>query len=377
MVETEITNVIIITLTTFLFSAFIMPLMKRIAHHIGAIDVPRQDEENRHIHKEPIPKLGGVGIFLSFLLGYMLFGVHSIQMNAILIGSFIIVLTGVIDDIKSLRASQKLIGQLAAACVIVFYGKILLNDVTAFGFAFDFGLWSYPLTILFIVGCINVINLIDGLDGLSGGITSIFYLTIGIIAFFQGRYGTLEMTLAFIMLGSTLGFLLYNFYPAQIFAGDCSMFMGFIIAVISLLGFKGTALTSLFVPLTILGIPILDTFFAIIRRILKKQPPFQADRGHLHHQLLGMNFSHRTTVLIIYGINILFALASIFYQLKDPLMGKILYILLFLIVLWFVLTTSIISDKSPEAMKTLETKVKETVKRKTATSKSTKKKHSK
>jgi len=364
MLGQEIKNVILITISTFIFSACLMPLMKKIANHINAIDVPRKDEGNRHIHTRSVPKLGGVGIFLSFLFGYMLFGVHSIQMNAVLIGSFIIVLTGIIDDIKPLKASHKLIGQLASASVIAFYGKILLNDITAFGFAFDFGVWAYPLTIFFVIACVNIINLIDGLDGLSGGISSIFYLTIGIISFVQGRYNTLEMTLAFIMLGSTLGFLLHNFYPAKIFAGDCSMFMGFIIAVIALLGFKGTTLTSFLVPIIILGIPILDTFFAIIRRTLKGQPPFQADKQHLHHQLLGMNFSQRTTVLIIYGINILFALASIFYLLKDPIMGKILYILLFLIVLWFVFATSIISEKNPETIKKIDKMVKEKVKTK-------------
>lgn len=358
MTKGVLNNILLIVTTTLIFSAIIMPLMKIIANHIGAIDVPRKDEGNRHIHTKPIPKLGGVGIFLSFLFGYMLFGVHSIQMNSILIGSFIIVLTGIIDDIKEIRASQKLIGQVAAAAIVVFYGGILLNNVTAFGFYFDFGIWSYPLTIIFIIACINIINLIDGLDGLSGGISSIFYLTIGIISIFQGRIGTLEMTLTFIMLGSTLGFLIHNFYPAKIFAGDCSMFMGFTIAIISLLGFKGTMLTSLFVPITILAIPILDTFFAIVRRALKRQPIFAADKQHLHHQLLGMNFSHRTTVLIIYVINILFALASLFYTLKDPQIGVIIYVVLFILVVWFVMHTSIISEKSATKIKAMEKKVK-------------------
>ncbi len=335
--------------------------MKRIAHHIGAIDMPRNDEGNRHIHTKPIPKLGGVGIFLAFLIGYMLFGIQSIQMNSVLIGSFIIILTGIIDDIKSIRAGQKLIGQFLAACVIVFYGGILLNNITAFGYSLDFGIWSYPLTIIFIVSCVNIINLIDGLDGLSSGISSIFFLTIGIIGFFQGRSGSLVMILTFIMLGATLGFLLHNFYPAKIFCGDCAMFFGFIIAIITLLEFKGPALTSLFVPLMILGIPILDTLFAIIRRILKHQPPFSPDKEHIHHQLLGMNFSQRTTVLIIYGIDILFASASIFYTLKDPIIGKILYILIFIIVVWFVFRTTVISTKNKEVVDNLIEKMEETI----------------
>ncbi len=346
-----------IVLVTFLFSAIIMPMMKKIAYHVGALDVPNKKEGKRHIHKKTTPKLGGVGIFLAFLFGYMLFGEQSIRMNSILIGSFIVVLTGIVDDIKPIRAYQKLIGHIVAACIIVFYGQITLNDVTALGFSIDFGMFTPIISILFIVACTNIINLIDGLDGLSGGICSIFFITIGIIGFYQGRAGSLVMILTFIMLGSTLGFLLHNFYPAKIFAGDCATFLGFIIAVITLLEFKGAALTSFFVPVMILGIPILDTLFAIIRRLLKKEPPFKADKEHLHHQLLGMNFSQRNTVLIIYGINILFALASILYTIKDPILGKIIYIVLFIIVLWFVLHTSIISESTQKRTKKIEEKI--------------------
>ena len=165
------------------------------------------------------------------------------------------------------------------------------------------------------------------------------------------------MILTLIMLGSTLGFLLHNFHPAKIFAGDCATFMGFIIAIITLLEFKGPALISFFVPVTILGIPILDTLFAIIRRLLRGQPPFQADKEHLHHQLLGMNFSQTTTVLIIYAINILFALASIFYTLKDPIVGQVIYIVIFILVIWFVFHTTIISDKSPEIGNKIKNKI--------------------
>ena len=340
-----------IVLVTFVFTALIMPIVKRIAIHVGAIDVPRADEGHRHIHKKATPMFGGVGIFLGFLFGYMLFGEQSVRMNAILIGSFIIILTGIMDDVKPIRAYQKMIGHIIAACIIVFYGQITLDNISAFGYSLDFGMFAPWITIFFIVACTNIINLIDGLDGLSGGVCSIFYLTIGIIGFYQGRGGSLVMVLAFIMLGSTLGFLLHNFYPAKIFAGDCATFMGFIISIITLLEFKGPALTSFFVPIMILGIPILDTLFAIIRRLLKGQPPFKADKQHLHHQLLGMNFSQRTTVLIIYGINLLFAAASILYTIKDPVLGKIIYIIIFIIVLWFVLHTTIISDKTPTTKK--------------------------
>ena len=346
-----------IVIITFIFSAIIMFLMRKVAVHVNAMDNPRSEEGNRHIHKTATPKLGGVGIFLSFLFGYMLFGEQSVRMNSILIGSFIIILASIVDDINPIKATQKLIAQIVAACVIVFYGGILLDVITAFGYTFDFGILAYPITIFFIVACTNIINLIDGLDGLSGGICTIFYITIAIIGAFQGRFGSLVMVLTLIMLGSTLGFLLHNFHPAKIFAGDAATFMGFIIAVITLLEFKGPALISFFVPVSILAIPILDTLFAIIRRLLKGQPPFQADKLHLHHQLLGMNFSHVTTVLIIYGINILFATATLVFVLVDPKIGQIMFYIIFVIVAWFVFHTTIISDKSPQIMQKLEKKI--------------------
>ena len=346
-----------IVLVTFLFSALIMVLMRKVAYHIGAVDVPTEAEGKRHIHKRAVAKLGGVGIFLGFLFGYMLFGEQSIRMNSILIGSFIIILTSIVDDIKSIKASYKLLGHLAAACVIVFYGGILLNNITAFGLHFDFGWVAYPLTIFFLVACTNIINLIDGLDGLSGGICSIFFATIAIIALSQGRYNSLVLILSLIMLGSTIGFLLHNFYPAKIFAGDAATFLGFIIGVITLLEFKGPALISFFVPVAILGIPILDTLFAIIRRLLKGQPPFKADKEHLHHQLLNLTSSQVKTVLIIYFIDILFALASIFYVLFDKTIGEVIYIIIFIIFLWFILHTTIISEKSPKMTKKIKNKI--------------------
>lgn len=329
---------------TLLVVASIIPFIKKIAMHIGALDIPNE----RKVHKNPIPRLGGLGIFIGFLVGYMLFGQPSVQMNSILIGSFIILLTGIFDDIKPISAKTKLLGQFAAGAVIVFYGDILLTHVTVFGQLIEFGVLSYPITLIFIVACTNIINLIDGLDGLSSGISSIFYLSTVIICFFQNRFG-LEFTLALIALGSTLGFLIHNFNPAKIFAGDSgALFMGFIIAIISLLGFKTTVITSIFIPLMILAVPILDTLFAIIRRTLNHKKISEPDKEHLHHQLLKMKISHRNTVLIIYVINILFATASILYTLndtKDIFVGRIIYAVLMVLVLWFVFKTDIITSK--------------------------------
>ena len=347
-------EVFLMVIVTFIFTALVMPFTNKIAYHIGAIDIPK---DKRRVHTKPIPKLGGLGIYAGFLFGYMLFGVHSIQMNSILIASFIIIITGLIDDIKTLRAREELIGQLLAALVITFYGKILLTNITILGFNIEFGIFSYIITIFFILGCTNVIRLIDGLDGLSSGISAIFFLTIGIIAFFQGRVETLEITLTFIMLGASLGFLIHNFNPAYLFAGESgSSFLGFIIAIISLLGYKGTLLTSLLVPIMILAIPILDTLFAIIRRLLKRKPIFEADKEHLHHQFLMMNFSQKGTVLVIYVIDILFSLASIFYALQNPMQGILIYFILLILVIWFILHTSIISQRMSDKVKEFERK---------------------
>lgn len=339
-------KILLMVFIPFAFVTLIMPFIKQLAIKIGAVDTPG----GRHIHKKVMPKLGGLAIFFGFLLGYMIFGEHSDQMNSVLIGSFIIVITGICDDICSLKPSEKLLGQLVAACIIAFYGKILLVDISAFGIYLNFGIFTYPLTIGFILACINCINLIDGLDGLSGGISAIYYLTIGIIGILVGKVD-LEFVLTFVMLGSTLGFLVHNFYPAKIFAGDTgSMFMGFIIAVIALLGFKNVTMTSLIIPLLILAIPILDTLFAIIRRALKGEKIFEGDACHVHHQLLSRNLSQRATVLIIYFIDLLFAFASIVYIIdKENKFSYYIYGVLAIIVLLFVWNTNIIFDR--EALK--------------------------
>lgn len=344
-----ISRIILMILVPFIFVVLIIPYIRKIAIKVGAVDVPR----TRHIHKKVMPKLGGLGIFLGFLLGYMIFGTHSSMMNAILIGSFLILIIGVMDDIVELGSLTKFVGQLAAACVITFYGNILLSDISAFGIYINFSWFSYPLTIFFILGCINCINLIDGLDGLSGGISSIYFLTIGIIATMQGKLG-LDFVIAFVMLGSTLGFLMYNFYPAVIFAGDSgSMFMGYMISVIALLGFKNVTMTSLIIPLFVLAIPILDTIFAILRRTIKRESIVKGDRFHIHHQLLNKNYSQRTTVIVMLGIDLLFAAASIIYVIGDKKLGYIIYGILLVIVLVFVLTTNVIIDRE-----TLKTKLK-------------------
>ena len=321
----EIKNVLLMVLVTFVFVALFIPVVKKMAEFIGAMDIPNA----RKVHKVPIPRLGGLGIYAGFLLGYMLFGVHSVQMNAILIGSFIILVTGIFDDIKPVPAKWKLLAQTVGASIVPLYGGILLQDISAFGLYIDFGILAYPITIIFIVAIINCINLIDGLDGLSSGIASIYFLTIGVIAMLLNNSNGLDIILTFIMLGSTLGFLVHNFNPAKIFMGDSgSMFLGYIIAVIALLGFKNITLTSFLVPMLLLAIPIMDTLFAIL---------FDDE------------------VLFIYFVDILFAIASILYAVGNKMLGTnkygiIIYVILFILTLLLVLKTNIIwnHDKKKE-----------------------------
>ncbi len=321
-------------ITSFLVSLILVPICKKIAVHVDALDIPNE----RKVHKVPMPRLGGLAIFLSFLLCYMFFGVITTQMLSIIIASIVIIFFGIIDDIKPLKARYKLIGQIIAASIIVFYGDIVLREVYFLNYYINFGAATPYITLFFIVGCINAINLIDGLDGLASGISTIYFVTIAIIALITNRIGGLDITLSIIMAGATLGFLVYNFPPAKIFMGDTgSQFLGFIIAVISLLGFKNVTFNSLAVPIIILSIPIFDTLFAILRRFLKGESIGTPDKEHFHHQLLKMKFSVRTTVVIIYIINIIFALTSILITLGDNKIASYIYavlVIFLIIVVW-------------------------------------------
>ena len=341
--QITVVQAIKIVLVTLISSIILVPFIKKIAEHVGAVDIPNK----RKVHNGLIPRLGGLAIYLSFLLGYILFAGQSIEMISILIGSFVIIITGIIDDIKSLPPKFKFSGQLIASLIVVLYGGITLSEVTLFGYYFRFTpMVGNIIAIFLILGCINAINLIDGLDGLAAGISSIYFLTIGIIAFVINQSASLDISLTFIMLGSTLGFLVHNFYPARIFMGDSgSMFLGFIISVIALLGFKNITFTSFVVPLLILAVPILDTSFAIVRRLLKHEKITAPDREHLHHQFLNKKISHRTTVIIIYIIDALFAFASIIYVINNRVLGEIIYAVLFVIIGWLVLGTNIISER--------------------------------
>ena len=335
-------NVFIIVIVTFLASLILVPIVKKIAIHINAMDEPNE----RKIHKVPMPRLGGLAIFLAFLLGYMLYGEISTQMLSILIGSFLLILVGIVDDIHSVKARYKLIVQIVAAAIVVLYGDLSFTELSVFGYKIYFNeFFGSLLSIIFIVAITNAINLIDGLDGLAAGISSIYFLTIAIIAFILNRIGGLDVIISLIMLGSTLGFLFHNFPPAKIFMGDTgSLFLGFMISIIALLGYKVTTFTSLIVPIVILAIPIFDTVFAILRRLIKGQNIGVADKEHFHHQLLKMKYSPTKSILIIYVIDIAFAAVSIFYILGDNQIAIAIYVVLMILLLFVILKTDVLFE---------------------------------
>ncbi len=296
----------------FVASIILTPLIKKLAFAIGATDKPNQ----RKVHQKIMPRLGGLAIFISFIIGLLFLRPTDEYSIFIIIGSFIIIITGILDDMFELSAKVKLLGQIAAALVVVLPGvQVDFINIPIFGGQIEFGFLSIPLTVLWIVGITNAINLIDGLDGLAAGVSSIALITISGMAFLKGDIFVMSMGL--IVLGSTLGFLVYNFHPAKIFMGDTgALFLGYIISVLALLGFKNITILSLIIPVIILGVPISDTLFAIIRRFVNKQPLSAPDKSHLHHCLLKLGYSHRQTVLIIYGIAAMFGLAAVIFSMS-------------------------------------------------------------
>ena len=339
-------NIFLIVGVTFLASILFVEMMRRVAIFLKVLDVPN---DKRKIHTKPMPLLGGIGIFLAFLLGYMLFAPKNNLMLSILISSFLIMLLGLFDDMTKSETPMpnkyKVLVQLVVAAIVVFYGGLKLTKASFFGLTLNFGFVSPFLTMLIIVAIINAINLIDGLDGLCAGISSIYFLTIAVLGFMLNKFGGLDVILSLIMLGSTLGYLVHNFPPARIYQGDAgSTFLGLMISVIFLIGFKTTTLTSLIIPMFLLAIPIMDTLFAIIRRKLKGQKIDHADKEHIHHQFL-KKFNKTSTLLIIYAINIVFSITTIIYALGDKKTVIVCYLVLVAIVLYLILKTDIIVER--------------------------------
>lgn len=312
----------------FISSILLTPLVKRLAFKIGATDKPNQ----RKVHQKIMPRLGGLAIYLSFIIGMLVLRPDSPYAMPIILGSIVIVITGILDDMMELSAKIKFIAQIGAAAIVVVWGGIDVEFINLpFGGHIQFGYLSIPLTILWIVGITNAINLIDGLDGLAAGVSSIALITISGMAIIMNN--GFVTVVASLVLASTLGFLLYNFHPAKIFMGDTgALFLGFMISVLSLLGFKNVAVISFIVPVIILGVPISDTFFAIIRRLVNKKPLSAPDKSHLHHCLLRLGFTHRQTVLMIYAMAAFFGLAAIIFSQAKLLGGFFLIVVLLIMI---------------------------------------------
>lgn len=269
---------------------------------IGAVDKPN----SRKVHRGVMPRLGGLALYLGFVVAVLLTQPLTSQVLGLLIGGTLIVLVGIADDLWDVPPVLKLLGQVVAASILVAFNiKVdFITNPVSHGLI-PLGLLSVPVTVFWVIAITNAINLIDGLDGLAAGVAAIAALTLAVVAWTQGQM--LVVILALILAAGIFGFLKYNFNPASIFMGDTgSMFLGFNLGALAIMGVtKVTTLIALFIPVLVLGIPIFDTLFAIIRRYGNNQPIFQADKEHLHHRLLALGLTHRQTVLAIYGLNLL------------------------------------------------------------------------
>lgn len=304
------------------------PLIKKLAIKYGFVDKP----DHRKVHQSLMPRLGGLAIVIGTLAGFLYFTPKSSYILPIAIGGLIILVIGVLDDKYTLSAKTKFLAQLVAAAIVVLSGVDIDFISLPFGERIQLGTFGIILSILWIVGVTNAINLIDGLDGLAGGVSAIALGSILMMSILNNQF--IVVPLCIILIGSIIGFLFFNFHPAQIFMGDTgALFLGYSIAVISMMGlFKSVTLFSLIIPVIILGIPIFDTFFAILRRILNKQKISAPDKSHLHHCLLSLGFTHRKTVLIIYAMGIFFGVSAIIFS-TSTLWGSLIFIgLLFILV---------------------------------------------
>lgn len=313
-------------------SVILTPLVKKFAIKVGVIDIPK---DKRRVHKKPIPLLGGIAIYLSFLITVIIKrGNLTNSEKGILIGATIIVIAGFLDDKYDLKPIYKLLFQVLAAIVLVTFDLRIINITNPFSNSnpwLSTGILSIPLTLIWVVGITNAINLIDGLDGLAAGVALISSVTLFIIAVMSIdiRYEAAFLTAA--LSGAILGFLPYNFNPASIFMGDTgAQLLGFLLAAISIEGaIKSAATVAISVPILALGIPIYDTLFAMVRRKINGKSIMEADKGHLHHRLLEMGLNQRQAVLIMYVIS---AILGSFAILAMQISNKNSYFLLAVVI---------------------------------------------
>lgn len=297
---------------TMIVSLILTPIIKLISFKIGAVDRPG----DRRINTKTMPTAGGLSIFLSFSFALLWEFRAMIPFDYVwpmLLGAAIVVVTGLLDDIFELTPLQKTLGLTLAALEIYFVAGIKISTVSIpYLGVFDLGWLGLPMTILWILAITNAVNLIDGLDGLASGVSIISLTTIGIISYFFLPNSVEVPMVIFTLIAAIVGFFPYNFYPATIFLGDTgALFLGFMISVLSLQGLKNATFITVITPMLILGVPITDTVYAMIRRKFNKQKISSADKMHLHHRLLSLGFTHRGTVLTIYALAMVFSFIAL------------------------------------------------------------------
>ncbi|MCL4752359.1 MAG: undecaprenyl/decaprenyl-phosphate alpha-N-acetylglucosaminyl 1-phosphate transferase [Myxococcales bacterium] len=306
-------------LVAMVVAALLTPLVRRLGLRLGAVSEPG----GRHVHRASIPRLGGIAIAVAlcapvFALFFVDSGVASGFRDAsrlaigTLIGATALCVVGVVDDTRGVRALYKLLAQIAAATVAFGFGfRIEAVELPLIG-VLSMGIFALPVTVIWIVGITNAVNLIDGLDGLAAGVVFFAAVTNFVVAYLSGSIFVAALMAA--MMGSLVGFLFYNFNPARIFMGDSgSYFLGFILASSSLAGSmqKTSTAVSLLVPVIALGVPIFDTLFSMVRRIIERRSVFSPDRGHIHHRLLDLGVTHRRAVMLLYGVSVVLTAAAI------------------------------------------------------------------
>ena len=336
MLTRQVLFMIFAFIVSFAFTFATTPLVRRFAFKIGAIDIPK---DNRRMHKKPTPRIGGLAIIFGFTVATLCFAQPSRQLYGTLSGAAIIAIMGVIDDCKNLPAKLKFVIQIIAALVVVFAGDIKIDVFTNPNFLSDNPYWVLPewlsvtLTVIWIVFITNAVNFIDGLDGLAAGVSAIMSISLVFISIRVGEYSIAILGIA--LMGSCFGFLPFNFNPAKIFMGDTgSTFLGFMLATLSIQGvFKSYAVISFAVPLLILGLPLFDALFAMIRRILRGQSPMTADRGQLHHRLVDMGFSQKQTVFILYAISGVLGITAVLLAESGVLRALLLVICVLILLL--------------------------------------------
>lgn len=313
--ENQLVAYVVLALLVALVVSFLMtPVVKTFAYKVGAIDVPK---DARRMHKVPIPRLGGLAIFMGFMVSILLFvNIRgNQQMQSILLGAVIIVVLGVVDDIMALPAMLKFVVQIIAALIPAVNGVTILAfsnpNIFSDKLYWVLGSLSVPFTVIWIVAITNSVNLIDGLDGLANGVSAISATTMLVIALLYS-----EAQVAIVMaalVGACVGFVPYNLNPAKMFMGDTgATFLGYILATMSIQGlFKYYAVISFVVPFLILGLPIFDTTFAFVRRIAHGQSPMHADRGHIHHRLIDMGLNQKQAVATLYVISAILGLSAV------------------------------------------------------------------